>query len=262
MASIVGSVFGRQLKQWRRQRGVSQLELAARANVSQRHISFIETGRSRPKEEMVERISEALDIPLRERNALLEAAGLTALYPELPLSAAALAPFRQAIARLLETHEPFPAFVISRWWDVVDGNRAARRLFPQLDAGPVNFCEVFFSPGPIRKMVSNYAVVVWQVLRRLRSEVASAGPDERLHGLLARAEQLLSDVPQNESTAASSEMVLCPHLLIQGQVIKTLSMVARFGNTRELTLDELRVELMLPQDAEAEAFFRGLAREG
>lgn len=259
MSGSTTSAFGRQLKQWRRQRGLSQLELASRAQVSQRHISFIETGRSRPKEEVVEKISAALGIPLRERNALLEAAGLMPLYPELPLDAASLAPFREAIARLLETHEPFPAFVINRYWDVVDGNRGARALFPELGTRPQNFCEVFFAPGPLRDMVVNYPAVAWQVLRRLRGEVANAATDGRLTALLATAERSLADVPETESQPHGADLVVCPHLRVNGRLIKTLSMVARFGNTREVTLDELRVELLLPQNSEADAFFRGLA---
>lgn len=253
------SAFGRHLKLWRSRRGWSQLELSTRSNVSQRHISFIETGRSRPKEEVVEKLAAALDISLRDRNLLLEAAGLAPLYPELPLSAVQLSPFRAAISRLLQTHEPFPAFVLDRWWQVVDGNRAARRMFPALDAGPVSFCELFFGPGPLRALVVNYRGVAHAVLKRLRADVASAGPDERLEALLARSEQLLADVPEPELPEASSELVLCPHLQLGDRVIKTLSMVARFGHTREVTLDELRVELMLPQDAEAEAFFQAAA---
>ena len=100
------TAFGRHMKQWRRQRGLSQLELAVRADVSQRHVSFIETGRSKPREDVVHKVAEALDVPLRDRNILLEAAGLAHRYPEVPLSDGAAEPFRNAIRQLLETHEP------------------------------------------------------------------------------------------------------------------------------------------------------------
>lgn len=124
------TAFGRHMKQWRRQRGLSQLQLAVRADVSQRHLSFIETGRSRPRADVVHKLAEALEIPLRERNMMLEAAGLAPSYPEMPLSNDAVAPFRHAIQRMLEAHEPYPAYVINRWWELVDANEAGHRLFP------------------------------------------------------------------------------------------------------------------------------------
>lgn len=253
------SAFGRQLKQWRRQRGVSQLALAERAQVSQRHISFIETGRSRPGEETVHRIAEALEIPLRERNSMLEAAGLSAMYPEHRMSDSALAPFRHAIARMLETHEPYPAFVINRWWDVVDVNKAASRFLPLSPGASTNFLEVFFSPGPFRELIVNYPAVAWAALRRVRTEAAHFGSDERLSLLMARAEQSLSDVPDAQD-AREGELVVCPHLRWGDRIVKTISIVARFGNTREVTLDELRVELMLPQGQVDADFFKELAR--
>ncbi len=252
------SAFGRQLKEWRKQRGVSQLALATRADVSQRHISFIETGRSRPGEETVHRLAEALDIPLRARNSMLEAAGLAPLYPEHSMDAAAIAPFRLAVARMLAVHEPYPAFVINRWWDVVEVNEAARRLLPIDSAVAPNFIEVFFSPGPYRQFVVNYPSVARATLRRLRAEAAQLGGDDRLSRLLDDAQRSLEDVPQTEPEV-SDDLVVCPHLLWNGQVIRTISLVARFGNPRDVTLDELRVELMLPQDAAAESFFCQLA---
>ncbi|MFO0601078.1 MAG: helix-turn-helix transcriptional regulator [Myxococcaceae bacterium] len=252
------SAFGRQLKQWRRQRGVSQLALAERAQVSQRHISFIETGRSRPGEETVHRIAEALEIPLRERNSMLEAAGLSAMYPEHRMSDSALAPFRQAVARMLEAHEPYPAFVINRWWDVVEVNKAASRFLPLSPGASTNFLEVFFSPGPYRELIVNYPAVAWAALRRVRTEAAHFGSDERLSRLLTRAERSLADVPEG-AESREGDLVVCPHLRWGERVIKTISIVARFGNTREVTLDELRVELMLPQDKAAADFFLELA---
>lgn len=256
--SLATTAFGRNLKMWRRQRGVSQLALAIRARVSQRHISFIETGRSRPGEDTVHRIAEALEIPLRERNSLLESAGLSALYPELPMADAALAPFKKAIARMLEAQEPYPAFVINRWWDVLDGNRAARRFMPIGSPKPVNFIELFFSRGPYRELIVNYAAVAWTALRRLRAEAGQLGPDERLTRLIKAAELHLGDVPDDEEPVGG-DLVACPHLRWEGQIIKTISVVARFGNSREVTVDELRVELMLPQDEQAETFFHNLA---
>ncbi len=251
--------FGRHLKQWRRQRGLSQLELAVRADVSQRHVSFIETGRSRPREEVVHKVAEALEVPIRDRNVLLEAAGLVPSYPEVLLSDGAAAPFRNAIQRMLESHEPYPAYVINRWWELIDANAAGRRIFPLTGNGPINLVDAFLGPGPIRDMIENFSAVGWVFLRRMRREVAESGPDERLQELLERAESYMKDVPVDVENPGS-DFVVCPHLRIGDQVIKTVSMVARFGTAREVTLDELRVELVFPRDEEAEAFFRRSAQ--
>ncbi len=249
------TAFGRYMKQWRRQRGLSQLDLAVRADVSQRYVSFIETGRSRPREDVVHKVAEALEVPIRDRNILLEAAGLAPSYPEVPLSDGAAAPFRNAIRKMLESHEPYPAFVINRWWELIDANAAGRRFFPQTGDGPINLVDAFLGPGPIREMIENFPAVAWMFLRRMRREVADSGPDERLRELLERAEAYMKDVPF-DSEGPGSELVVCPHFRIGDQVIRTVGIVARFGTAREVTLDELRVELVFPRDEEAEAFFR------
>ena len=249
------TAFGRQLKQWRRQRGLSQLDLAVRANLSQRHVSFIESGRSRPRSNVVHKVAEALDIPLRDRNILLEAAGLASSYPEMSLTDEAFEPFRNAIRQILDSHEPYPAYVINRWWDLIDANAAGHRLFPQINDGPINTVDAFLGPGPIRDMIDNFASVGWTFLRRMRREVADSGPDERLQEILERAEAYMKDVP-SDVESPGSELVVCPTLRIGDQLIKTVSMVARFGTAREVTLDELRVELVFPRDEVAEAFFR------
>jgi transcriptional regulator with XRE-family HTH domain len=237
---------------------MSQLDVSVRAGISQRHISFIETGRSRPRADVIHRIAEALQVPLRERNTLLVAAGIGPEYPELPLAAAPIAPFREAIERLLANHEPFPALVVDRWWDVVTTNHAAARLLPLNPGAPCNALDLFFGPGSLRSAIDNFGEVGWAFMRRLRREVADAGGDPRLEALLERAEDLMRGVPQ-VATDAESDLVVCPRFVVGGRVVRTVSMVARFGNAREVTLDELRVELLFPADAEAESFFRQAA---
>ena len=113
----------------------------------------------------------------------------------------------------------------------------------------------FLGPGTVREMIENFSAVGWTFLGRIRREVANLGPDERLQALLERAEAYMKDVPVDTENPGS-ELVVCPHFRIGDQVIKTVSMVARFGTAREVTLDELRVELVFPRDAEGEAFFR------
>jgi transcriptional regulator with XRE-family HTH domain len=246
------------LKHWRQHRGLSQLELALRAQVSQRHVSFIETGRSRPRQEVVLKMAEALEIPLRERNAILEFAGLAPNYPEMPMSSAAIAPFREAVRRMLTAHEPYPAYVINRWWEVVDANSAGQRLFPDLSSGAVNVVDAIFAPGGIREMLDNFPAAGWTFLVRLRREVEESAGDERLRGLLERAELHMRDVPR-PAAEPSGDFVVCPNLRVGDRVIRTISMMARFGTAREITLDELRVEMIYPADDVAEAFFRASA---
>jgi len=157
---------------------------------------------------------------------------------------------------MIKSHEPYPSYVVNRWWDLVDANDAGHRFFPQSDEGPINVVDAFLRPGPTRDTIVNFSVVGWTFLRRLRREVlADSGPDERLQELLERAESYMKDVPVGTETLGS-ELVACPHFRIGDQVIKTVSMVARFGTAREVTLDELRVELVFPQDEEGETFFK------
>jgi hypothetical protein len=224
--------------------------------MSQRHLSFIETGRSRPGTDVVLRLAVALDIPLRDRNRLLESAGLAAHYPEVELTDGASAPFRAAIARLLESHEPYPAFVLNRWWDLVDANLAARRLFPAAD-GVLDAVEAFLAPGGMREIIENLGEVAGMYLRRLQAEVVEAS-DERSLRLLARARELLADVDLGADPGDG--LVICPRLRIGEEVVATATMVARFGASREVTLDELRVELIFPADEAARAFFERQAR--
>ena len=186
---------------------------------------------------------------------MLEAAGLASSYPEMSLTDEAFEPFRNAIRQILDSHEPYPAYVINRWWDLIDANAAGHRLFPQINDGPINTVDAFLGPGPIRDMIDNFASVGWTFLRRMRREVADSGPDERLQEILERAEAHMKDVP-SDVESPGSELVVCPTLRIGDQLIKTVSMVARFGTAREVTLDELRVELVFPRDEVAEAFFR------
>ena len=143
------TTFGRHMKWWRQQRGLSQLDLAVRADLSQRYVSFIETGRSRPRANVVQRVAEALEVPLRDRNILLETAGLAPIYPEVPLSDGAAEPFRSTIRKMLESHEPYPAYVINRWWELIDANAAGRQIFPETTDGPMNLVDTLLGPGPM-----------------------------------------------------------------------------------------------------------------
>lgn len=241
---------GRALKRWRKLRGLSQLDLSLRSGVGARHLSFIETGRSRPGQEVVLRLAEALSLPLREQNDLLRAAGLPPYWPEQPLESEALAPWRQVVRQLLDHYEPWPAYALDRWWDVVMANRTGRQLFMG-GAERVNAVETVLSPW-FRAAVENHHELVAALVARLRAQVRSSPGDARLEELLTLAEAQVSgpvgpDVP-----------VVCSVLRVGRQRVRLLSTIARFGATSEVALEELRVELVVPADEESADFLRGV----
>lgn len=260
MTSLPLSAFGQQLRQWRSRAGLSQLALAHQAGTTPRHVSFIETGRSRPKAELVLRLAEALQVPVRERNTLLRAAGLPPAYPSHELEAAQLAPVRRVLDRILATHEPFPAWVGSSGFRFLSSNRAAEALFPGMCAmSPDALVDLWFGPGPLRQVVENWQDVAWAGVSALRRE-ASRSSDDALERLVARAERHVKELSPPSPDATAGLPVICPRLKLNGRVIRTISTVMRFDTAVEVTASELRVELMFPADDESEAFFRQLAR--
>ena len=174
--------FGTRLSEWRTQRRESQLTLALSANVSQRHLSFIESGRAQPSRDMIVRLCDALDIPLRERNELLNCAGYAALYPERPLEGSEMRSVRDALRRIIDHHEPYPAFVVDRKWRVVMNNEGASRIVAAcLDEetvralstdGCLNFMRMMFEPTRMRPRILNWTFVAPRLLARLRREAA------------------------------------------------------------------------------------------
>ncbi|MEE9414823.1 MAG: helix-turn-helix transcriptional regulator [Acidimicrobiales bacterium] len=179
-------LFGTELKRWRQHRRYSQLDLANRAEVSQRHLSFLETGRSRPSPEMIEHLSVALDVPLRARNALFELAGFASAYSEEPLDGDALAQVRQGLETLVLAHDPFPAYVIDRSWNLLIANTSAvlltGLLLPQ-DSGMElagNVLRLFMHPGGARSSVANWVEAATVLLERLSAECAANPTDDQL----------------------------------------------------------------------------------
>jgi transcriptional regulator with XRE-family HTH domain len=227
------SPFGALLRSWRRERGVSQLDLALAADTTTRHVSFLETGRSRPSREMVLRLAEALDIGLRDRNRLLEGAGLPALYAREDLHGPQLRPFEQAIERLLHAHEPYPGLVVDGHWNVVAANDAAVALFgPDLVGS--NTVRRFYGDPAIRASIVNLTDVAWAGLARLRRQQRKTPLDDELRGLVQLAEAAVADIPRPAEPPA--ELVICPDFRIGEEIVRTVSMVARFDTARELTL--------------------------
>jgi transcriptional regulator with XRE-family HTH domain len=253
------TAFGQLLRHRRASRGLSQLGLAGLVGTSPRHLSFIETGRSRPRREMVLRLAEVLDVPLRERNEWLGAAGLPPEYPQQHFESAALAPYRRAIDHMLGALDPYPAYVLDRTFTVVAANRAAERLLPGRAPGRgVNLLDAFLGSGPARELLANFDEVAWAWHGRLLREAATAASGSELAQLLARVEGYLRDLPR-PLTSGAGDPVICPTFRIDGQIVKTIGMTARFGPSRDVTLQELCIDMLYPRDDAAERFFRALA---
>jgi transcriptional regulator with XRE-family HTH domain len=247
------SPFGARLRRWRAHRGISQLALAAKVGSTPRHLSFLETGRSRPSRQMVLRLGEALGVSLRERNQLLQAAGLPPAYPQAELSGHDLAPYRAALDRLLRAHLPYPAMVVDGHWTVLMANAACARLYGT-DVVGANLIRLFLTDPAARQAVVNWAEVAWAGLDRLHQQLDRAPFDETLAEMVRRADATLAGLARPSET--SPEPVMCPWFRIGEQVIKTIGVAARFDPVAEVTLDELRIELTYPLDDTADRFFR------
>jgi len=248
------SDFGRRLRAWRQQRGLSQFELAARAGTTPRHISFLETGRSRPGTDMVIRLASELDLPPREQNVLLEAAGLPATYSHYPIEASEMARFSVVIDSLLKGHEPLPAAVIDRYGAVLRANAAFERLSPGLvGLEPEKLVDRFFGPGPWRDVLVNWAEAAAAWLARQRREIYRTA-DPRLEALVARAERLIGSA--SCPTPAEGLPMVCSRIRAGEEVLELFAVVVRFDTANDVTLSELRIELMYPGNDAADRFFR------
>jgi len=221
-----------------------------------RYLSFVETGRSRPGRDVVERLAGALDVPLRDRNRLLVAAGIAAAYPEGSLDDEALRPFRVVIDSLLDKHEPYPAFAFDRAYRMLAANRAARRLLPGLATS--DWLDATFAPGSaLRAATENFAEIAWATVDLLRSDADhSAGS---VADTLIRLEAHLAGVPRPAPRAHFDERVLYPRFRFGERVVRTFTAIARFGSPQDVLLEELRVELLFPADEDSARFFAEMA---
>lgn len=252
--------IGELLRQWRERRRLSQLDLALAAEVSTRHLSFIETGRSRPSREMVLRLAEPLDLPLRERNHLLLAGGYAPVYAETALAAPALAAVRVALRQVLVGHEPYPAVVVDRGWHLVDAN-AGVALFtegiaPTLLAPPVNVLRVSLHPDGLAPRIVNLGEWRAHLLGRLRRQVAlTADPDLRRLQSELRAYPCHQPEPAIE-VPGPGDIVVPLRLRHGDRELAFFSTVATFGTPLDITIAELAIESFYPADPATAAFLR------
>jgi transcriptional regulator with XRE-family HTH domain len=265
LSEIPGARAGALLRDWRTLRGLSQLELSLRASLSARHLSYVETGKAQPSREMILRLAHALELPLRDRNTLLVAAGFAPVYPERELARPELAHVRQAIDLIVGHHEPYPAFVLNRHWDILRASRGAENVANYLCGGSAhsNMLRQFFDPNDLRAYVANWEEVALELLRHLQDAVAAMPHDRGARVLL---EEVLSypGVPSQWSTQ-DLDSLPAPLLTVvfhkHGRELRFFSTIATFGSPRDITLDELRIECAFPADEATTEFCKEVAQE-
>lgn len=265
--------FGQQLKRWRDLRKRSQLDLSLEAGVSQRHVSFLESGRAQPSRDMVLQLAEVLEVPLRERNLWLNAAGFAPVFPQRELKDDDMAAVLEALNLTLKHHEPFPAMVINNQWDMLMSNGSADRfiallghpdeVWARVDAsGARNVMRMLFHPDGLQPRLRNWPHVAPMLLGRLQREVASNPAHDGLR-------QLLEDVSQFPGVNAQWRhhewsSTLPPPIFqlaydLGEHTLKVFSMVSTFGTALDITAEELRIETFFPADDFSKSFFHMLA---
>ncbi len=253
---MIVHTVGEQLREWRHRRRLSQLDLAIAADVSARHVSLVETGKSNPSADMVLRLADQLHVPLRDRNRLLLAAGFAPRYAERPLDDDALSAARDAIARVLRAHEPYPAVVFDRRWNIVMTNRAVDPFFagvaPDLLRPPINLVRLGLDPRGLARLVVNLADVRAVFRSRITRQLATA-PDAELTALY---EELLAPDSQDATSPPIESDVVIPMIIRVGErELRLFSTITTFGTPTDITLDEVAIESYYPADAESAAYF-------
>jgi transcriptional regulator with XRE-family HTH domain len=247
---------GELLRQWRQRRKLSQLDLAITADVSARHVSLVETGKSQPSADMILRLAEHLQVPLRERNRLLLAGGFAPRYAERPLDDKALAAAHDAVRRVLRAHEPYPALAFDRRWNIVLTNRAVDPFFaladPVLLRQPVNLVRLGLHPRGFAPLVANLADVRAMFRTRISRQLAAA-PDPELAALY---DELLAPEPGDAPGLRINDDVVIPMILrVEGRELRLFSTITTFGTPMDITLAEVAIESYYPADAESAAYF-------
>jgi transcriptional regulator with XRE-family HTH domain len=260
-----GNPVGDLLRGWRNRRAMSQADLAFEAGISIKHLSFVETGKAVGSRDILLQLAGALDLSLRDRNALLEAGGFARQYGERDLSAPEVADAKRAIDLLLKRHEPFPAIVTDRRWNVLQANSAAARLMTMLLGEarmqrPFNHMRMFLVPDELRPFVENWPKVAAALLMRARHEAMAAPLDLALQSTW-RELLKLPDLPAAQFDENETPGPLCEVRLRKGDIaVGLIGAVLTLGTPQDITLQELRVEMFMPADAASEATLTNLAQ--
>jgi len=263
-AAAAPKSFGEHLRGWRLRRRMSQLDLAGEADISTRHLSFVENGRSAPSREMVLRLAQRLDVPLRERNALLVAAGYAPMYRERPLDDPALSAAREAVQLILRSHEPNPALAVDRHWNLLAANAMVPQLLagvdPQLLQGQPNVLRLSLHPRGLAPQIVNLGQWRHHLFERLRQQVQATG-DATLVSLLDEL-QGYPVPPDADATRLGGELlgVAMPfRFRTPAGVLNFISTTTVFGTPVDITLQELALETFFPADAATAQALRAMA---
>ena len=264
MATTKTATFGDELRRWRETRRMSQLGLSVEAGVSQRHLSFLENGRSKPSREMVIHLGTILDVSLRERNALLASAGFAPVYAERHLDEPELDQVRHVLETLLGAYEPFPAYVIDRSWNLIMANEAAMMVMGALldpSAPPevaVNVVAASLHPQGIRDRVLNWDEFAAALIHRVEREATHSPHDETLIALLedARSFPGVADLADRPMIPEGRDLLVPVRIDVDGTELEFFTTIATIGAPYDVTLEELRLETLLPANPETEAWLR------
>jgi transcriptional regulator with XRE-family HTH domain len=257
------SSFASRLIWWRRHRAISQLDLAGRAGISQRHLSFLELGRASPSRDMVIRLADALDVPLRQHNALLIAAGFAPVWRQTDLAAPELGDVNRALDFMLAQQEPFPAVAVDRHWNLLRSNSGAVRLVeflvgPLAPDTPVNLADVLVAPDVLRPHLLNWAEVVRYFIRSVEADAAADGAPETA-SLYERlfAYQGVREALNAPRADAAVTPVLPMHFRKGKTELRLFTTIATLGTPQDITLQELRIECFFPMDEKTADILRG-----
>ena len=257
---------GALLREWRQRRNLSQLELALRSAVSARHLSFIETGRARPSREMVLHLAARLDVPLRDRNRLLLAAGFAPVFGERSLDESEMVPVREALERFLSVHEPYPAVVVNRHWDIVAANRGVAYVCSgvaaELLAPPSNALRIALHPDGLAPQITNLAEWSGYLLARLHREIEATG-DPNLQALYRELVAYPGVVTEdNRADAPTPNDIMLKHeLRLADKDLALFCTFTTFGTARDLTLAELTIVAFYPANRETAEALAGAVSE-
>ena len=242
-------MFSTMLREWRGLRGMSQLDLALGASVSTRHVSFMESERARPSAEMVLRLAEALDLPLRERNAMLVAAGFAPLFGDSAWHSDAMAEVRAAATLLLKAHEPYPALVLDVAFNILDANSAALALIgADRDVlGSANLVDLVFQPGPVRDAIINWDEVAMYLMHRMREGIRRHGPQSAISTVLRRAMTQPAAAALSDFRGEWGGRVLLPLTFsVEGTTTQWFTTVTSFGAPQDALAEEITIEQFHP----------------
>ena len=262
-----GASFAAKLRWWREHRGLSQLELSGQAGISQRHLSFLELGRASASRQMVLRLAEALDVPLRQHNALLLTAGFAPAWRETELGAPELAQIASAVDFMLAQQEPFPAVAVDRHWNLLKANGAMVRLVeflvgPLPPDAPVNLADALVAPDVLRPFLMNWAEVVRYFIRSVEADAAADG-SEATSALLERllAYKGVRSVMKSPAPEQATGPVLPMHFRKGDTALALFTTIATLGTPQDVTAQELRIESFFPMDDKAAGILRAWASE-